>query len=326
MKIICLVFLQQQTQMLKNKLENMTSRRKSKKGLMNDYRANIPWSELVFKDIFFSLKELINYFKNGLKNRTILAYPEFPSRNSTFYKICTELNYNITNHINRNYCLAIFWEDATVREQNPDIETISKTTRVINYSSMDIRKNLVDQIHHEVFGYSTRLNPRNYEGKCVRKNDINASHDGQILNCPISEPDQRYIYQKLIDNTYDDEHVVDIRVPIIGKTIPLVYFKYKPIDARFGNFRMVKNVKSPEIHEPEAIFSKSEIHNIMEMAEKMNIEFGEMDILRDNHDKRIYVIDVNNTPTGPSNFSKSEYKKAIKKLSSTFIRQFQKER
>lgn len=300
----------------------MTSRTKKKRGLMNDYRAKMPLSELVFKDIFFLLKGMLNFFKNGFRNRTVLAYPEFPSRNSTFYKICTELNYNITNRINRNFCRAIFWEDATIREHNPNIEKISKTTKVINYSSRDIRKILVDQVHQEVFGYSTRLDPRKYEGKCVRKNDINASHDGQIIDCPISDLDQRYIYQKLIDNTYDDDHVVDIRVPIIGKTIPLVYFKYKPIDSRFGNFRMVKNVKSPEIHEPEAVFSKSEIHNIMEMAEKMNIEFGEMDILRDKDDKQIYVIDVNNTPTGPSNFSKPEYKKAIKKLSSAFIKAF----
>ena len=302
----------------------MTNKKKNKKGLINDYRPNMPLSEIILKDIFFSLKGIANFFRNGFKNRTILAYPDFPSRNSTFYKICTELNYNVTNRINRNYCLAIYWETSTFRENNPNIETISETTRVVNYSSRDISKNFVDQVHQQVFGYSTRLDPLKFRGKCVRKNDVNASHDGQIVECPISNPEKEFIYQKLIDNTYDKDHVVDIRVPIIGQTIPLVYLKYKPIDSRFGNFRGLKNIKPPEIHSPETVLSKTELKGIKEMAQKMNIEFGEMDVLRDNDDKRIYVIDVNNTPTGPSNFTKPEYKAAIKKLASAFSQEFLK--
>ena len=33
----------------------------------------------------------------------------------------------------------------------------------------------------------------------------------------------------------------------------------------------------------------------------MGIDYGELDILRDNNDGRIYIVDANNTPSGPPN-------------------------
>lgn len=293
-----------------------------KKGLLNDYRPGMPLSEIILKDILFFIKQITYYIKNGFKTRTILAYPEFPSRNSTFYKIASKLNYNITNRIKRKYSLVIYWEDTTIRSPGEEISKLAQNHRIINYKARNISKTLVEQKHNEIFGYSTRINPNTYQGKCVKKSDFNAAHDGQIIQCPIKQRENGSIYQKLIDNTYDEKYVIDIRVPIIGEKIPLVYLKYKPLKNRFDNFRTTKDIKLPELHKPENVFTEDEIAKILGLANKMNIEFGEMDILRDNHDNKIYVVDVNNTPTGPSHLRKHQLKKALNLLSEAFRTEF----
>jgi glutathione synthase/RimK-type ligase-like ATP-grasp enzyme len=164
--------------------------------------------------------------------------------------------------------------------------------------------------------------PATFQGKCVRKSDENAAHDGAIITCPIAEREQGVVYHKLINNRCDEEYVEDIRVPVIGNTIPHVYLKYKPVDQRFANFRETPDDKLPQIHPPEEVLSGSEIKAIKEMARRMHLEFGEMDVLRDRDDGRVYVVDVNNTPTGPSHLKKKDMDIAINRLAQTFKREF----
>ena len=62
---------------------------------------------------------------------------------------------------------------------------------------------------------------------------------------------------------------------------------------------------------------------VIEFAKKMNLDYGEFDVLRDLDDKKIYIVDVNNTPFGPpSNISGSEGKKAISILAKAFREAF----
>jgi hypothetical protein len=37
----------------------------------------------------------------------------------------------------------------------------------------------------------------------------------------------------------------------------------------------------------------------LRLCREMRLDFGELDVLRDRHDGRIYVVDVNRTPWGP---------------------------
>ena len=47
-----------------------------------------------------------------------------------------------------------------------------------------------------------------------------------------------------------------------------------------------------------------------------------MDILRDNDAGRIYIVDVNNTPHGPSQLTKEQKKHALEVLTDEFKKAF----
>ena len=121
------------------------------------------------------------------------------------------------------------------------------------------------------------------------------------------------VYQKEIDNITGDGLVLDYRVPVHGNNIPLVYLKYRPMETRFSNTNnFVEMKETPEI------FSDEEIEKILKFTEKMGIDFGELDILRDK-DGRIYIVDVNSSPWGPPNgLPVADQKMAVKILTKSF--------
>jgi hypothetical protein len=55
------------------------------------------------------------------------------------------------------------------------------------------------------------------------------------------------------------------------------------------------------MRDPETILSREEISKIGEFCNKMQLDYGELDVLRCRDTKRIYIVDVNNTPGGPAN-------------------------
>ena len=54
-------------------------------GLFNNYRDNMPFIERLIKDIIYTILKIKYFFKNGLKNKTILVYPEFPNKRTTIF-------------------------------------------------------------------------------------------------------------------------------------------------------------------------------------------------------------------------------------------------
>jgi glutathione synthase/RimK-type ligase-like ATP-grasp enzyme len=87
--------------------------------------------------------------------------------------------------------------------------------------------------------------------------------------------------------------------------------------------RFTNDVHRSELHNPDDIFSPSELDLIRKMAEEMGAEFCEFDVLRDRTSDLIYVIDVNKTPYGPPNgLPKSDSLRAISILSESFRKAF----
>lgn len=284
------------------------------RGRFNKYHKNMPFIEVVLKDINYLVLSLKNFFRNNFKNKSILVYPHYPSRGSTIYKAGKLLGYNITNKPKKSVKTAVYWEYLTFRKEFETLEEISKTKRVINLYSRDISKKFIDKIHQDVFGYATIVDPLIYNGKIVKKNDINAKHDGVIIQGPIDSVENGFIYQRLIDNSYSNDLVMDIRVPIVSKSLDFVYIKLRSIDERFKNTTV--DTKTKNIHE---ILNKNEIEKINEYCSTLKLEYGELDVLRDKKDGKIYIVDVNNTPQGPpANTSKQDSTFALHKLASAF--------
>ncbi len=162
------------------------------------------------------------------------------------------------------------------------------------------------------------IDPLSYKGKCVKKSNLNGRRDGRIIDCPVEKPQEGFVYQMLIDNTAGDFLVRDIRVPLLGENIPLVYLKYRSISDRFGD-----TTHRSEISRLNDNFSRAEVEKIILFCKQMGLDYGELDILRNKDDGKIYVVDVNNTPSGPpTNISGKEGRKALRILAKAFEESF----
>ncbi|MFO7656910.1 MAG: hypothetical protein R6W78_07570 [Bacteroidales bacterium] len=292
--------------------------KKYRRGIKNRYRKGMPLTEMIIKDLGYIIRELVNYFINHFRDRTILIYPHLPSSGSTMYKVAKILRYNITNKKDRKFDLAVYWEYLTNRLEYQYLESLAHKIRIINLHSRDISKVFVDKKFHEAFLYSSIINPLEYMGTCVKKNDINARHDGVIINCPIDKTEKGYIYQVLIDNSYNHDLVRDIRVPVVDSVLDFVYLKYRKITERFKN-----TTEYVEVVDIKEVLSDKEIGNLNNFCKLINLEYGELDVLRDNKNKHIYVVDVNNTPQGPpKNISKKAGKQALNKIATAFAEKY----
>ena len=185
--------------------------------------------------------------------------------------------------------LAIHFEDKTTT-------TPPKTPsglRTINFECIDITKSKVADTFKSVFGYDLSVDPASHTGLMVRKSEENGSHSGKVIQGPC-KAQPGWVYQKVVNNRTDDDHVADLRCPTLLGTPALVFIKERPFDRRFDNLNTRCTLKTPS-----EMFSEAELTNISRFCHKMKLDFGGLDILRDNEDGRIYIVDVNKTDMGP---------------------------
>ena len=283
-------------------------------GLRNNYRKGMPLFEVMTKDIACLIREGIYFIQNGGNLPVWVAAPTYPSKKTTLSKIARMNRVRLTNKMVTNPDVIVYFENATygsasaVQEKYPN-------ARIINVDCQDISKERVHVVHQEALGYSMNLNPQTHIGPAVEKSDENAVHDGQEVMCPIESPKDNAVYQIVLDNANDNGEYVDIRVPIIGGKIPLVYLKFKTQEYRFTN-----KAHSATLHTPEEIFSNEEIEQIEKYANAMKVDFCEFDVLRHKGNQKIYIIDVNKTPYGPPDpLNRKDKVIALKKLSGAFM-------
>lgn len=303
-----------------------SSQKKAKKfrGIFNRYQKSKGLWKYVLEDCraFFILIWL--FFRNGLRHRVILVYPHLPSKRSTLYRIARALGYYLTNKPTPRASVAVYWEYQTFRSEFQFLEEFcdQHEIRLVNRYSRDISKIYVDRAFTQVFSYSTTIDPSQHQGFCVEKSDINAKHDGRVLTCPLPPeaiaPPGEKIYQILIDNSAGPELVKDLRVPIYGDLIPFVFAKYRPVGERFKN----TTIKT-ELYEPGEVLAAGEIAQIKAFCASIQLEHGELDVLRDNHSGRIYIVDVNNTPQSPpAHTPKPIEKRAVQLMAAAFAKTF----
>ena len=236
---------------------------------------------------------LFAVIRNRSLSRWIVTRPDRPSPYSAFYKICHRLGYRITNNVRQAHDLVIAWEDTTVRQPDQPLEELAASHRILNHRCSDISKRHVARVFGEVFGYTLQVDPRTHGGLMVRKSDANAPHDGTILTGPLDDDSPTVVYQKLVDNVVGGL-VEDMRLPIFGEIIPYCLLKRMPIPDRFINEN-----GTAIICEVEDVLTEEEIATVLRFCRAVGLDYGELDVLRDNADGRIYIVDVNNTPFGP---------------------------
>jgi hypothetical protein len=165
-------------------------------------------------------------------------------------------------------------------------------TGTLNGECLDISKTTVDRLWADVAGYSIAVDPTTTKGPLVIKPDQNGKRGGRVVDGPLPARESGCVYQRLVDTRVGDR-VLQIRPVILRGRIVLVYEKWRPDQQWF---------KGPELTVPKTVvdfFSDVEVGLLLRFADAIHLDYGELDVVRDAGDGRIYVVDANRTPVRP---------------------------
>lgn len=242
----------------------------------------------------------------------VAFYPKKPWGKAAIKRLVKYMNLKVVS-ASQDHDVAFFWKDSTYRKFKWPKDSIKD---VVNKDCIDISKRYLDEVHKSVFGYSAAVDPMAYKLPYVQKMNLNALHFAKIKSKP-SKPRSWFVYQKLINNEQDGL-VLDFRVPIFKSSIPFIYKSYRPANIRFKPKNSRCNLASTS-----EVFNQDELSKIIAFCKKLGFDYGELDVLRDHEDGRIYIIDANPTPWGPFRFLTNKEKAlALDKMAKAFTDNF----
>jgi len=162
----------------------------------------------------------------------------------------------------------------------------------INARCLDISKTTVDRIWSEVAGYTIAVDPLTTVGPLVEKPDENGRRGGRVVQGPLNSRKAGTVYQRLVDTRVGDR-VLQIRPVILCGEIVLVYEKWREFPYWF---------QAAELTVPKTVrdfFSEEQQAQLLRFADAIGLDYGELDVVRDEATRLIYVVDANRTPMRP---------------------------
>ena len=257
-------------------------------------------------------ESLLPALSSAVSGPTIFFYPDYPHENYIIRKLCAYGGIEATSRPDFPFDVGFFFTDQTFAS-SPESSRTDRT--FINVHCTDISKSNVQSEFENAFGYSLSVDPCSYTGYAIEKSNKNAKKDATVVSCPIESVKSFQVYQKYIDNKIGENIYLDYRTTIIGNSIPSVVKKYW----RDDKGQMPGTVVEAVAARPQEVFTPKEIKDILCFADNMGMDFGELDILRDNQSGRIYIVDANNTPIGPrKELSDRDYHKVLSRMLAAF--------
>ncbi len=171
----------------------------------------------------------------------------------------------------------------------------SGRARLLNFGATDVSKSRVGAAFAEAFGYPLTIDPMRHAGPAVEKSENNGAHDGRIVTCP-TPPRADRVYQRVVDNRCAARPglVEDMRTPTVGGRPPVVFLKRRRASERFANAN-----SEVVMARPEDVYTPVELDRISTFCRLLGLDWGGLDVLRDAHDGRLYIVDANKTDMGP---------------------------
>lgn len=226
---------------------------------------------------------------------TVLLHPDRPMPFAMLFAVCARLGYRVSNDPSAPFDIGVYWQDATVRQPPAALVAAARRGPVLNMRAVDISKSAVESAQLAAFGYSLGVDPLTHVGQVVRKSQENATHDGTVVQVPVTELAPGFVYQHLVDTLLPSGLVEDLRIPVLLGHVPYVSYRRRTPKERFGSGGIVE----VETVATEDALSAKEVARVVAVATALGVEYGELDALRHRPDGRLYVVDVNSMPSTP---------------------------
>ena len=229
-------------------------------------------------------------------------YPNRPCGHA-INNIIGRLGWTITTDV-EDADICFWWKFTAEHEELP---SILNDKVCINAGCDSTLKDDVEKRFVDAFGVTTFVDPLTYQGEAVVKDNLNATHDGEVIRCPIKKTEKGKIYQRLLSDVND---IINMRVPVIGGEVPYVIVQHKN-DLFKGALR--GGVVFAEVMTATDVFTDEWLKNLKEFCDGY-IDIAEIDVVDG------CIIDVNNTPSDATyvgmpegDYCKSECSELLKK-------------
>jgi len=257
----------------------------------------VPLSRVLFQDVFswlsfFVLAQSWRTWRRltGHKRATIAFHPDRPR---PWYLIWPVMHAAGARVIDDAACAdTVFHFEDRTRTTNT-MPVMKPDARAVNFRCDDVTKSRVAEAFARVAGYELAVDPQAWSGPMLEKSEENATHDGRIIEGPRA-PQPGKVYQRVVDNEVPGGLVEDLRCPIVGGDLSVVFRKRRALARRFENENMWV-----VLDQPGQVFSADEIDVIRRFAQEIGLDWGGLDVLRDRASGKIYVVDANKTDMGP---------------------------
>ena len=172
----------------------------------------------------------------------------------------------------------------------------------INAACVDVSKSRVDAAWAEVAGYTIQVDPMRNSGPLVVKPEENGAHAGRLVEGPTARR-PGFVYQRFV-RTRSNGRLLSTRAVIIGRELPVVLdYWAAESDIFHGPGHCVARAA-------QDVYSDRESEQLLSFAERMGMEFGELDVIRDEESGLIYVIDANRTSLIPARLSRADLRRS----------------
>jgi hypothetical protein len=184
----------------------------------------------------------------------------------------------------------------------------------INRSCSDISKSRVDELWASVAGYSVAVDPLVTSGPLVVKGEENAIHDWYLANGPLPRREPGKVYERLIDASAG-ELFIQSRPVIMRGHVPLVMAIHFPRQ----HWRAEAETFPAKVAD---FYTAAEMEQMLAFAAAIGLEYGELDVLRENGSGRLFVIDANPAPVRPHHIAPNEEALMQRKMADAFAEIF----
>lgn len=182
----------------------------------------------------------------------------------------------------------------------------------INQRCRDISKTNVDSLWAKIAGSSISVDPLTWEGPLVVKPDRNGVRGGRVVAGPLARRRPRHVYQRVVDCVIDGR-VHTIRPMIFGGRILAVYEKWRAGGDWFSGPEEVL------VRTADDLLSVAEQLLLLRFAKNLGLDYGELDVLRDEGSGLLYVVDANRTPIRPRGLQRHDEDAAFGPLAEALL-------